>query len=481
MKFLPSRPAILATTLLGTASLPGCTNVVSSPSIADCAASATASTPAGADYCAGLAYALPKGQVNILAIRKKITTKETGDALDAWNKAQQLLNKLNADLDALRKKNAEAAKTASDAEKKLAELAEATLKAQIEIQTAYTNRSKQTYTTLLAAVGKWRENVSITAQPNIPDPDRRFRFVANLSHDISRDDQLQLSVLPNGLLTATTTATSEDKRPAIVADIIGTALAFASGLPRGPAPAAAAAPGAARQSPPPPLPCSDYTLNLTYDPTNADEVDRVEQALREKQSIFTMSPLPRDDVAPDSPIVRRTRDNGLFYRPQVAVDIDLKIREWSRNPACPVETPEIPALQATVPDSRIILSVPTVAGAFTKTEFAFDFDAGRPTRLMLKRPSEVAAVWNIVPTALGRYMDLLKLRISIEQSETALTKDLIANQQSVAANATNNQNAALAYAKASAALQAQIETQRLQELYNQAKLRKDLQTLAGNP
>ena len=186
------RPSFLI--IVGAAALAGCTNLVVSETSDYCADD---SSKCANHVPTGFEYSLPQGRLLLTATRRVITADSVATATAAASNAISLVS---ADNSAIAKAQAQLItdSAASAAQRASDQAAIDAATAQRDSHALVLNSAKATLNEASNNVGKWQETATITQLGAGPDS---RRFVANLSHDISRDDTLKLSVV-NGLLSS---------------------------------------------------------------------------------------------------------------------------------------------------------------------------------------------------------------------------------------------------------------------------------------
>jgi hypothetical protein len=400
--------------------MPGCADVIESGDVASCRPAGT--QPNTAAQCQGLvptgvAYALPKGQVQLNWSRTKVAATDLQKAQSALQTAQQTL--------AADQKSLATAQAKTPPDPTVASLA-----SQVQVDTTAVTMAQENVTLTTANQGNYQETATLTVLPPVPDPDPRAHFVANLSHMTSRNDNLNIGVT-NGLLN-NATATSADQTPNIIMTVANTAITLAAlggGVPIGGAVGAMAAPAHAA---PPPSTCYADSWSTIFDPISATEVQAAESAFATRTENFSLqvtgpatsatAPLAIDP--PKGPGVP-----GLIYRTMTTATLTLGPAGNTTAPApgnpCPLQAP--PAAQsvvAVVPETSTAFLVPARAGAFTTSTFNFGFTNGTLTTYGVQLPSEIAAVagipLNIAQSLLSIPAQILQLRVNYDTQATAL-------------------------------------------------------------
>jgi hypothetical protein len=435
---------IIGCCALSLALLAGCTDLV----ISDPAPNANAD---------GFVYSLPMGQIYIQAARSKVTQADVDKAKKAADDAQQTADKDATDLTA--------AQTAKDTAKT------ASVQAQQKQDQANLKQAQATLASL--TVGDLNETVSLTVLPVVADPSARY--IGNLAHNWTRDDNMKLSIV-KGLLN-TSTVTSTDQTPNIIVTLADTAITFATGLPLH---GLALAPAS---------PCDAFSYAWIFDPFDTTTVGKINTQLAAKQASFHVdvnSGTPPPENAPP-PQTRPTSVAGLVYRTATPVVIrivkndqdtasqtvqttqDTSVHDAPAQAAAPASgasaptvannppgdaphptgtqaqeadakkdakngapiavtcalasSPPAQAWQTIVPDTRTQYVVSSKAGAFTTTTLTFGFSDGMFTDYTMQRPSEIAAVAGIPVRIASDIMtiptQLLQLKVNYDTASVA--------------------------------------------------------------
>ncbi|WP_345816674.1 hypothetical protein AAGS40_27235 (plasmid) [Paraburkholderia sp. PREW-6R] len=290
---------VIGSCAMSIAFLAGCTDLVVS----------SASPDANAD---GFVYSLPMGLVYIQASRTKVTQDDVDKAKKAADDAQKAVTQDNGDITA--------ADAAKDPDKKAA--AQAKLKQDTDTQ-------KQAQTALTALkVGDLNETVSFTSLGVVADPNARY--IGNLNHNWTRDDNMKLSIV-KGLLN-TSTVTSTDQTPSIIVTLADTAITLGTGLVGAPIPEPAKAAAAVQN-------CDPFSYAWVFDPRNKEAVDQARQQLTDAGASFNIvvSPDPEARKIPPTPAsTQPTQIAGLAYR--AAMPVIVTIVKPKADPGAP-DTP----------------------------------------------------------------------------------------------------------------------------------------------
>lgn len=375
---------------------------------------------------AGLVYALPKGQILFAASRKQISASDLAAAQGKVAQANdKVLKDQQAVTDANKKGDADAI-AAANATLSNDKLALDTANSQLKI--------------IQDGQNKWQESATVTVLAPAPDPSARW--VADLSHYDTRDDNLKLSVV-NGLLTSAT-ATSTDQTPNIIVNLANTAVNIATligtGIPIIPPSTIPATPSIKTAA----ATCSPYDFATIFNPVNKDEVKKIKDYLEQNLSSHIRLDVISEDInskkiADDAKAIK-----GLVYRVPTPVIISTKATDDAMTQKiCELQSPPAAqSLQAIVPDTRSEFVVRSDAGAFTTTNLNYGFANGMLTDYNVQHPSEIAAVANIPVSIVNSIMSIpgsiLKLRLDYSSAETALV-----NAKTAAIQAQSNQSAAI--------------------------------------
>ena len=408
------------------------------------------SEPVTGGYGTGLAYGLPRGMVQVKAERKRLSAddstklKKTADAAEARAKALgERLSAAKTDLELAManvdqpstikaKLEDEAAKAkANVASLKLME-AEAILKAE---------SARAAADVAAGSVGQLKDTVTLTVLPVSADPDARF--VANLNHWYTRDDDLKLTV-QNGLLASGTT-TSTDRTPDIIIALAKTVVAFSGGPSTTPGIRRFnfSAPKAGRQDI-----CREFTAVVEFDPTDntplagsartppngrrslpwarqllleiSDYTLELDAGPSERQTDGQTVPTqPRKEGASTADSLQ-----GLAYRMPAPYWVSLLTKSAGNCLLTPDQQRQTVSLN--LPDPTQTFVLPSQAGPFTKSVTTHAFKDGIPTEFSTTRPSEILAVANL-PLDVARAIisvptEILKLKVDYNNQAQALTE-----------------------------------------------------------
>ncbi|WP_141715738.1 hypothetical protein [Burkholderia ubonensis] len=275
-----------------------------------------------APYADGFVYSLPMGQIYVQAARSQVTADDVNKAKAAFDAAQKAITKDKSDLTA--------AQNAKDATKT------ASVQAQLQLDQAAVKQAQATQSSL--KVGDWNETVSLALAPQAVVADPNARYIGNLNHNWTRDDNLKLSIV-NGLLN-TSTVTSTDQTPNIVITLADTAITFATGVGLHPVPS----PQVKAETT-----CDAFSLASMFDPLDATALRKVNDQLSAKHASFRIDVSPTPTERTNAHSVSPTQISGLAYRTAMPVVIAIvKIDPSAMNQANPPNqgAPAIPAAPA---------------------------------------------------------------------------------------------------------------------------------------
>ena len=433
------RSLILASTIALSGPLMGCTNTIVSDPVSD--ASAT-----------GVAYGLPRAMLRIKAQRKQISAKDAAKLKSAAESAQTKANewsvKLNEALDAqeIAAANAKQDSTMKDDFERALTEADTVVKSTKELSTAAADAAKRAKAAADAAVvGEYEDTVAITELPYYADPDARY--VANLNHWISRDDEMKITV-KDGLLTSANSI-STDRTKDIILELVKGVTAFV----RPPSPFRALAATGAKPQPKPE--CKEFLITLDFDPTDStpplsgnnlppdgrrsarwatkvlseSTYGAVQLDVGPSTSQRSAGPGTTNALIP-APSTGTTSQGkgtglpGLAYRMLSPYWINVVISDGA---GCSLGSP--PQIQTTtflLPDPSQTFVLPSEAGAFTKSVSTHGFKNGIPTDFSTNRPSELLAIASL-PLDIARAIisvptDLIKLKVDYNNEAEALVK-----------------------------------------------------------
>jgi hypothetical protein len=316
------------------------------------------------------------------------------------------------------------------------------------------NRDIEKLITASANLTKFQETGTLTLLPIVPDASARY--VANLNHNLLRDDTLKLNIA-NGMLN-TSTLTSTDQTAAIAVSIADFAITLgAEGEGGGPEKSGYVE----GLRPPPPASCS-YSLSMVFNPLDGAQVTEVNQALGRHQAGFRIS-VPSASQTPAYTDDKRLKpvdlSQSLVYRVATSVVILSSPVDGvlARDAACPIQSlPMAQSIQAIMPDSRSKFAVRQDAGPFTTTNLTVGFSNGMLTDYTAVRPSELAAFWGIFPKVASDIVSIpatiIQARVNLDNAKTALVTADSNLQQARIAQQTVIINARAAVVSAETAL-----------------------------
>jgi len=384
----------------------------------------------------GLVYSLPRGSVQLVAERKKVAAEDVKKAKDAMEESKakaEISSKALADAKAnLKKLEGELNLAPAGAKQKLTEdvaIAQAVAsyaKVIKEAEELNANAAKAKYLNVANSLDQWIETAALSLLPVGPDP--AARYVADLSHNATRDDNLKLSVA-NGLLTSSA-ATATDQMPNILLSI-----AQAIGLgkvpgPTGPSMSWMQTPrtsGAAVST------CDEYSLSVTFDPTSEDDIEAKLSSIPANAGIVVViGPISSDAINAaktfPKPLTNSCASsaagscNGLLYRVPTSVETKIKSKDVL---GCELKSAQVAASSVVVvPDSSFSYLMPTKAGAFTTSKLTYAFKDGMPIEYNIERPSEVASIMSL-PVQIAKALisipaEILTLRVNHDTQANAL-------------------------------------------------------------
>jgi hypothetical protein len=419
----------------------GCSHqVLKSSTPESCVYTDVAGLPCTHQVASGLAYSLPKGQVLLAASRRPITVADTIEALKAVAAAKQAVAKSMkalSDAQSARAKNLATPGT-SDSQKAQDDAAVATAAAGLEGDKAALQTAEAVLADMQGGAGKYIEVATVVQLPVAPDP--TSRYVANLSHLISRDDNFKLSVV-NGLLTTTDTS-SADQTGAVLVKLADAAVSIAT-LVAGGVPLIPSGPVPAEAPPKPKLPC-EYNIATAFNPSNPSEVETVKKELAKRAPHFEIA-VDNPDVQLQKQLIRRDKTlvPGLVYRTAINVTVSIAPKSDAlTTEECPLQRlVAAQSLSAIVPDTRADFVAPLKAGAFTASKFQYKFIDGMLVDYNVTQPSEIGAIADIPIKLVNNIMSIpgsiLKFRFDFASAESKLIAEQTArlkaqNDQAVA-------------------------------------------------
>ncbi|MDD5168095.1 MAG: hypothetical protein PHN75_04695 [Syntrophales bacterium] len=383
----------------------------------------------------GLVYALPKGQVQIMAERKSVTTDDVKKAEDSAAKAKTKFDDRTKALNDAKQKLSQAKDNFDGIDNKMGDTTKDKLKTQLEKAQAVVNgqnnqleKDKQAAESTAKAasdlkdkIGDWIETVSITQLPVVPDP--TARYTAELNHWYTRDDNLKLTT-SNGILSSSSVS-STDQMPNIILSLAQAIAAFGGVLP----------PTIVKMAPTrePTEACKGYSYSKIFDPAAGTEVKQVQEDLKGKNAAFELSVESKNasslnkGATTEGGCIKNNNlikgvSKGLVYRAPIPVQIRVS----------PTDVPGCISNQKTsaqstvvvVPDSASAFVISVEAGAFTTSNYTLAFKDGMPTDFNITRPSEVNAFAsipvNIAKALISIPTELIKLRFDYNSEKNAI-------------------------------------------------------------
>lgn len=390
----------------------------------------------------GVAYSLPKGQVSFTAERTFITPVDVEKARKAAAEAAALVTadktllkdakeKLKTDEGILANATGDAiadAKKAVDKDRALVKF----LTDVVSVDQKLAELLKAKAEAAAKGVGELRETAVIAVLPVVPDSNRSARFVANLKHFVTRDDNLKLGVA-NGML-ASSEMVSTDRTGDIAVKLVQIASLFAGT----PIPSVGPEVKGTEAIAPPPA-CPPYHVSGIFDPVDLREVSALTTALSEKKSSFTLAispdPLPADSLN-QPPLAKDKKEpatDGLYYRSPISVTISTKVNQ-AQVDTCDLKTfPAPQSLVAVVPDTSQNFLVPMTGGAFVTTTQAATFKDGMITSYSADKPSELLAALDI-PIRIAKapfsiLTEFLQLKVDYNNTEAAAINAKVAEMK----------------------------------------------------
>lgn len=390
----------------------------------------------------GLVYSLPKGAVQLTAERKQVAAEDIKKAKDAAEAAKAKAE-VSQKAWATSKENLAKAqgeyKTAPDAAKaKLAEivaLAQATVNYATVVKdadAATAKASQARYDQIADKLDQWIESVALAVLPNAPDP--KARYVADLAHNATRDDNVKLSVA-NGMLTSSS-ATATDQLPNILLSVAQTIAAVGVKAPTG-LRALESTQALDDAGAEPEKRCSPYNVSLVFDPTDPVDTQAKLQLLEANTPGFVVqvADVRSEKKAEQSkeaaagvrrphgpPSCARGECSGLYYRVPIAVETQIESRKVT---GCDLKSSPVAYSSILVmPDSMHTYLMPTRAGAFTTSKMTFAFKEGMPVDYSVDQPSEIASIASI-PVQIAKALisipaEIIQLRVNHDTEANAL-------------------------------------------------------------
>lgn len=314
------------------------------------------------------------------------------------------------------------------------------------------NQLTSDLSTKLDEFPKWQETVSLTLIPAVPDP--TARYITNLRHKVTRDDNWTVNV-SNGLLNSLS-STSTDQTPNLIVSLADTAISIAA-YGGGASGAIKVAPSALATAQPA-LDCN-YALVQVFNPLDPNDLDKLHATLLKVESNIDVD-IDYGQIPADASLLPPNVTSGLVYR----IATPIVIRAAARTGAdlltakCPLNTlPTAQSIMAVIPDSRSQYVIESIAGPFTTTSLSFGFSNGMLTNYTATRPSELAAIGNI-PTRIGQDLlqiptQIIQAKVNYDTQATALVNAQTAYQQAQLSRPTTLTNSQAALVNAQTALQ----------------------------
>jgi hypothetical protein len=385
----------------------------------------------------GLVYALPKAQLKFVAQRKQVDADDVAKAKKAATEAEaevESLKKTKKEADAALKTASEKLKNAPPAAQQELTLQEALAQAwvnvlakRIKAAESAAQQAQSKAELLSSQKGQWTETAELTFLPPVPDPN--YRLVAKIDPGLARDDNIKISVA-NGLLS-TSNSTSTDQTAEIL-------LGFAriAGARKSPAVSELVAATEALRLPidkdkkppveaPPPR-CRAYRYAVIVDPTNAAEVDKANEQLKNMQGVVSALKLEVEDP-PKKGGALKMESPGYMYRAPLALRVRAQYDEKSTANDC-VELSMLTGAYeaAVVPDSSQVFALPMEARAFTKTVLNTTFKDGMLLDHQIDRPSQMAAIVrlpvDLLKAVLSVPAEIIKLRVDYQSESASLVE-----------------------------------------------------------
>jgi hypothetical protein len=395
----------------------------------------------------GLVYALPKGQVQVLASRRQVAVDELAGARKALSDAEAAAAASDAKLRERATRKAEAA-AASDAAAKssqggkgteaeqaiaaqlareaaLATLLHGLSEAELAQRQAAVAKARNAVALLDGQVGKWVETITVSVWPNVPDT--AHRFVLQHAESPARDDKLKFEV-SNGLLSGSSAESTGQMSTILlnVARVLGTAGSAGTkttqilGIEKATPDLKPAVPS-----------CEPYDLEVRFDPTHAGEVARAQGVLKPWGLTLATdpraaSPLPSQKVpAAGSDVTMDTRFHGLMYRAQVPVRVAVSADPSNdKRRQCQIATGAATArVSGLFPDASTRYALPIQGAAFAKVSAKYSFKDGMPVSAEIDRPSQLVAITalpvDILKALISVPAELIKLRVDYSSAAAA--------------------------------------------------------------
>ena len=260
--------------------------------------------------------------------------------------------------------------------------------------------------------------VSLKLELLPPEPDSRHHYIAQLKHWPWRDDELDIRVGENGLLSSAT-VTSTDR----TADIL---VEFAKiiGVATSPTPIFKSFAAPTTTCP------KTFTFKQVFDPLSKD-VDTVNGKMKSllgdgqefkinvHQSTISESEAPLRKESFNLPL--KAVAGGLLYRRALPYVVAVEQKDQVTDGFHPIE-----AAVFMLPNRGPVSVIPFEAGPFVQTVTKVEFKDGMLTKWDVNKPSELLSVVRL-PLALLKAMisvpaEIIKLRVDLTNENTALVE-----------------------------------------------------------
>lgn len=353
----------------------------------------------------GISYSLPKAQVEVSWSRTKAaqTSLQTAKAALAAAMAQKAKDQL-------------AVETAQN--KNPADSTIPGLTSQVAADDAAVSAANEAVTN--ANSNPYQETISLTVLPPAPDTTDGTHYLANLHHNILRDDSLSLTA-PNGLLS-TSSGTSIDQTPNIILSIADAVISFGA---LGVVPTGAANIITESSTPPAADTCAVDSWSVIFDPTSNDETAKAENELAKHTKNLSLSVAFKAPSAIPTPT--GSSISGLVYRPLTSARITVgpSAKANAADNYCHLETGTASqSIVAIVPDSNVAYVIPQEASYFNTSTFNLGFNNGTLVSYSGGKPSEVLGVARI-PGQIAKDLisiptEILQLKYNYDSQATAV-------------------------------------------------------------
>jgi hypothetical protein len=378
----------------------------------------------------GIAYTLPKGQVQFTVERHMITPDDVAAATKAADEAGALVKADQAALTAAKdelalNQGALAKLPAGDPgfealtqKVRIGTAVVAYITEKLKADAALHKAARQQLEAVVKGEGKMQETVAVSVKDIVPDSDRRARFVANMNHIWTRDDQVKLNVT-NGLLS-TANMVAKDRTGDILVEIAKIASLFVRPpvLPalRSDRGKVAAPPG-----------CKPYHVSMVINPLDGGDVGRLQKALLDTTSSYRLevSPSPSDGPVKTDPVVTPPKEpqSGLYYRAPIATNLRMSVNQAISTACGNDAVPQEFSATVVIPDTTQTYAVEMDAGAFTTVTQNVAFKDGMVTSFEGNRESELLAIVG-VPIQIARAFmtiptEFLQLKVNHDTTKTA--------------------------------------------------------------